>query len=479
MLKPLNRNTVPAEKYPEKVLQFGTGAFLRGFVDYFIEQANSQGIFEGSAVVVSSTGSHRVESLNRQDGLYTLRTEGFRDGSTVEENMVIEAISRVLSAEDHWKQILACARNPEMNIVVSNTTEAGLVLEKEDIDAVPPRSFPGKLTAFLYERFKWLKKQDDPDPSMVILPCELVADNGIKLKQYVLEQAATNEIEKAFAEWVHNHITFCNTLVDRIVTGKPDNDKHERLEEELGYKDSMLTIAESYSLWAIEGPESLARQIPFAAANEAIRIEPDINNYRKRKVHILNGLHIMMVPAGILAGIKTVESAITHERIGEYLKVALYEEIIPFIDLPEEALKEFAREVLDRFHNPYLNHQLTAIALHAISKFKVRVLPVLLNYHEHHAALPKRLVFSLALLIRFYKGDWKGQPIPLNDDENIIAFFQEAWQHDDYEQVVQAILSNSNWWGQNLNTVPELTETTARYLSMIENKGVVGALQLL
>ena len=273
---------------PEKVLQFGTGVLLRGLPDYFIDKANCQGIFNGRVVVVKSTDSDSTE-FDKQDGLYTICIRGIENRKTIQENVISASISRVLSAKSDWKRILECAHNPEMKIIISNTTEVGIQLVQDNITSEPPVSFPGKLLAFLYERFKAFN--GSAASGMVIIPTELITDNGSKLESIVLELAHRNNIDFKFIEWLENHNSFCNSLVDRIVPGKPNDEETKRLEITLGYKDELLTMSEVFRLWAIEGDEKIKETLSFGKTDKGIVIVPDITLFKELKLRLLNGTH--------------------------------------------------------------------------------------------------------------------------------------------------------------------------------------------
>ena len=312
--------TIPDEgifDLPEKVLQFGTGVLLRGLPDYFIDKANRQGIFNGRIVIVKSTSQGDSSAFEKQDGLYTISVRGLENGERVEENIINSSISRVLSAQDEWKQVLECAHNPEMRVIISNTTEVGIQLVNDDIRKHPPVSYPGKLLAFLYERFTAFR--GSIDSGMIIIPTELILDNGKKLESIVLELAHLNSLEEKFIEWLENANQFCNSLVDRIVPGKPDNMLAEQLETELGYKDELLIMSEVYRLWAIEGNERVKKLFSFAQVDEGVVIDPDINLYSELKLRLLNGTHTLSCGLAFLAGFPSVKEAMDNEQVSTFM----------------------------------------------------------------------------------------------------------------------------------------------------------------
>ena len=297
---------------PEKVLQFGTGVLLRGLPDYFIDKANKQGLFNGRVVVVKSTAQGGSDEFEKQDGLYTLCVRGYDNGTVVDKFILNACISRVLAASESWKEILACAANPEMQVIISNTTEAGIVLVDDDVNAAPPSSFPGKLLAFLHERYKIFK--GDLNAGFVILPTELITDNGKKLKEIVLELATRNKLEEGFIKWLNEANDFCSTLVDRIVPGKLSNADKEAAERHLSYKDELMIMSEVYSLWAIETDSERAKaKLAFSACDKGVVIAPDINKFKELKLRLLNGSHTFTCGLAILQGFATVKEAMENE----------------------------------------------------------------------------------------------------------------------------------------------------------------------
>src|SRR5437868_6127864 len=323
---------VPTEamlELPEKVLQFGTGVLLRGLPDYFIDKANKKGIFNGRIVVVKSTDGGDAVSFDKQDGLYSLCVRGIENGESKEENIVCAAISRVLSAKNEWDKILECAKNPELKVIISNTTEVGIELVHDDITRYPPVSFPGKLLAFLHERYKAFN--GSKDSGMVIVPTELIVDNGKKLESIVAELAHLNGLDDNFIDWLENSNSFCNSLVDRIVPGKPDVASKESLEKMLGYSDELLTMCEVYRLWAIEGDEKIASVLTFAQADEAVVIAKNIDLFRELKLRLLNGTHTLSSGIAVLSGIKTVKQAMDDATMSTYISNLMRKEIAPAI----------------------------------------------------------------------------------------------------------------------------------------------------
>ena len=381
------------QKLPERAVQFGTGAFLRGFVDVFIDQANRRGQFLGRLVAVGSTGSGRDRAFGDQDGLYTLIVAGVRDGMVVNERRIIQSVSRAVSASSHWGKVLEIARDSEVRVVFSNTTEAGIALDERDrdVDALP-NSYPAKLARFLLERATTFAYA--PSAGVVVLPCELIEDNGTKLEALVREQATRWQLGEMFDAWLSSAVRFCNTLVDRIVPGTPDPAEHARISSELGYDDALLTVAEPYALFAIEGDSALAERLGFVDPDGVIRIVPDIRPYRERKVRLLNGTHTAMAALGLLSGMSTVFEAMNSPALAPLLQQLARQDIAPMLDVPEAAA--FAETVLQRFANSEVRHRLTDIASQGTLKWKVRLLPMLRRHAEASNVLPASLVLALA-----------------------------------------------------------------------------------
>lgn len=475
MKKPLNRTTAETGAAPAvKILQFGEGNFLRAFVDWMIDILNEKTAFNGSVNIIQPISSGMVDVLEQQDGLYHVLLEGIKNGEAHSEMRLITSVKGGLNPYEDSDGYLKLAESPDLEVIFSNTTEAGIAFDDSDTSADElPSSFPGKLTALLYHRFKHF--EGDPGKAPVIVPCELIDRNGDKLKQYILQYAELWDAEATFQRWINEHCIFCNTLVDRIVPGYP-GEKADGIKQEIGFDDQLLTSGEYFHLWIIEGPETIQDKLPFEEAGLNVRFVDDLSSYRTRKVRILNGLHTSMVPVGYLNGNRTVKEAIDDDIVGPYLQKELFDEIIPTLDLSEEELTDFANDILDRFRNPFIKHELSAIALNSVSKYKVRVLPSLLKYYDINDRLPDQLVFALAALICFYKGEWNGEPTPLNDSEKVISFIQQAWEADSIEQTVQTILSNETFWDQNLDAIPGLTKKTAGYVNHIQKHGIASAI---
>ena len=491
---------------PERALQFGTGAFLRGFVDYFVDAANRAGKFNGRVVVVGSTGSGRDQAINDQDGLYTLAVQGIENGEAKRELRVISAVSRAISASDDWPGVLACARNPWLEVVFSNTTEVGIELDERDaFDDAPPRSFPAKLARFLYERARAFAFARDK--GVVVLPCELIDDNGDRLRSIVLELAERWELAPAFARWIGEAVPFCNTLVDRIVPGAPPAAERAELERTLGFRDAMLTSCEPYRLFAIhvpDAPSALPRlvtggpsvdaraggpaaRLSFADADPGIVVTDDVRPYRERKVRLLNGTHSIMVPAALLIGCETVREAVQHELVGPFIRRAMLDEIVPTVDAPDAA--QFGAEVLDRFANPYIRHALVDITLHGTAKMRVRVVPSIVRYAERSGSAPAALALGFAAYLELMRGELgdarraAGLAVPVDvPGERIRALWSEAGADADANRIgalVRRVCTDQSLWGADLTRVPGFVVAVSDHLARVRRDGIGAALEAL
>ncbi|MCX6315775.1 MAG: tagaturonate reductase [Bacteroidetes bacterium] len=471
---------------PEKVLQFGTGVLLRALPDYFIDKANKQGIFNGRVVVVKSTDSDS-SAFDNQDGLYTICVRGTDNGETVEENIVNASISRVLSAKTEWKRILECAHNPEMKIILSNTTEVGIQLVQDDIHLEPPVSFPGKLLAFLFERFKAFN--GSVASGMVIVPTELITDNGSKLESIVLELAHRNNLEFAFIEWLENHNTFCNSLVDRIVPGKPGKAEMARLEATLGYTDELLTMSEVFRLWAIEGDEKVKEVLSFGKADDGVIIVPDITLFKELKLRLLNGTHSFNCGLAFLSGFELTRQAITDATFSVFARNLMHGEIAPAIPFTIDARQkeEFANRVFERFCNPYIDHQWISITVQYTSKMAMRNVPLLLHHYELHSTPPMHMATGFAGFLLFMKADTvnegkyygsrNGVPYEIKDDA--ASYFYTVWENNTPENVVTEVLSNEKYWNTDLTQLPGFAAAVQEQLLEMMSQGVLNTIAAL
>jgi tagaturonate reductase len=466
---------------PEKILQFGTGVLLRALPDYFVDKANRQGIFGGRILVVKSTDMGDLQAFIRQDGLYTLSVRGMSNGREEDQAVICSAISRVISASHQWGELMKAASSKHIKIVISNTTEVGVQLIEESIFQEPPVSFPAKLLAFLYERFKIF--EGSPEAGMVIIPTELLTENGKKLKSIIMDLAAYNKLDSNFIEWLDKHNRFCNSLVDRIVPGKPEASVKEKLEKEWGYEDDLMSVCEPYRLWAIEGDESVREILSFYPADEGVIITPDITKYKELKLRMLNATHTLSCGLAYVSGFKTVRSAMEDVFFESYIRNLMMDEISPAIPvaIPENEKKEFGLKVLDRFRNPFLQHQWISITMQYSSKLAMRVLPVLNRYYELFNKPPELISMGFAAYILFmrpvkketdkYYGMLNGKHYQINDDR--AADFYGIWDEASIDQTVYRILSNAGLWKEDLTRFDGFNLSVARKLKSFIRVGTL------
>lgn len=418
-------------KRTERIIQFGEGGFLRAFVDWIVQLTDEKTDFDASVVVVQPIEKGMCDMLEKQNCVYTLIMRGLKDGVPTVDKKVIDCISRTVQPYRDFDEYLKLAENSDFRFVVSNTTESGIAFNDSDRpDNAPNITFPAKVTMLLKKRF------DLGLNGFIFLPCELIEKNGQTLKKYVLEYAKLWNLGTDFEKWVEGENIFCNTLVDRIVTGYPRDEKID-----LGYEDNMLDTSEIFHLWVIEAKDDeqkiLKNEFPFEKAELNIIVTDNLDRYRTRKVRILNGAHTSMIPYALLSKIETVGECMKDEKMSRFVKECVFDEIIPTLDLPTDELIDYANNVFERFSNPYIKHMCSSIALNSVSKFKVRVLPSILEYIKRKGEMPKRLLFSFARLIEFYKTDMP------NDDKDVMKFMKES--------DAKTILSNEKLWGEDLS----------------------------
>jgi tagaturonate reductase len=489
----LPRNTgasIPGKEtlaLPEKVLQFGTGVLLRGLPDYIINKANSKGIFNGRIVVVKSTATGGTDAFAEQDGLYTVCVRSVEEGKKTSENHVVTSISRVLTAATEWEEILQCAANEEMEIIISNTTELGITLVKDNVHATPPQSFPGKLLAFLYQRFKIFN--GDPDKGMIVIPTELIPSNADKLLAIVLELAHQNGLEVAFIDWLENANHFCNSLVDRIVPGKFSKEEQAAVESELGYQDDLMIMSESYALWAIQsGSEKVKKALSFADEKEGVVIAADIDKFRELKLRLLNGSHTFTCGLAVLAGFTTVKEAMADESFSAFITALMKDEIVPSItseNISKEDATVFALKVLDRYRNPFIEHAWTAICTQYSSKMNMRNVALIREYAKRFGSNAPLMALGMAAHILYMKGlksaDGKyygtaNEKQYLVNDENA-AFYSSCWDSGERARAVSTILANQDIWQADLNGLDGFAAEVNHWLQQLEEKGAKAVLE--
>lgn len=433
----------------ERVIQFGEGGFLRGFVDYFLYKLNEKEVWEGKVVVVQPIEKGMCDLLSSQNCEYNLYLRGIENGETVNERTHIDVISRCVNPYTEFDAYMELAANPDMRFIISNTTEAGIeYLGTEKFTDRPAKSYPAKLTQLLYKRYELGL------PGFILIPCELIDNNAGFLKEYVLKYAELWQLPEGFTKWLNEECDFCNSLVDRIVTGYP-RDEAEELWKEIGYQDNCLDTAEIFHLWVIEGHHE--DELPFNKAGYNIVWTDDVKPYKKRKVRILNGGHTSMVLGAYLYGLTTVGECLKDETVSAFLKKCIFDEIVPTLGNTETDIN-FGKAVLERFSNPFIKHQLLSIALNSVSKFQVRVLPTILEYKEKYGAYPPALTFSMAALIAFYRTD------NANDGEEIMKFMKDASVAD--------IMAREDYWGGDITGMTAMVEN---YYNLIQEKGMKAA----
>ncbi|SDH58310.1 tagaturonate reductase [Chitinophaga filiformis] len=470
----LNKQLLSGEErrdLPEKVLQFGTGVLLRGLPDYFIDKANKAGIFNGRIVVIKSTDKGNTDAYQQQDNLYTHCIQGIMQGRRVEEYIVNAAISRVLSAAAEWEEILACAASPDMEIVISNTTEVGITLSDDNVHAAPPASFPGKLLAFLLRRYQHFK--GDPDKGMVIIPTELIPDNGTKLKNILLELARRNQLDETFIQWLNaaNHI--CNSLVDRIVPGALAPAAHTAVEQQLDYEDQLMIMSEPYALWAIETDhETVRKKLSFYQTDSGVILAPDINVFRELKLRLLNGTHTLTCGLAALAGFETVKEAMEDTAMESCISALMKHEIVPAITdmtIREDAALRFAGSVLDRFRNPYIEHRWLSITMQYTSKMKMRVIPVLQHHYQRYEEVPALMALGFAAYLLFMRDG--------NVTDDHAAYFKEKWQRLEPAVLVQTVLKDTTLWGTDLTTLTGFAHAVTVMLGALQTEGALSLIR--
>jgi tagaturonate reductase len=475
---------------PVRILQIGDGNFLRAFADWMIDVANGAGVFNGEVIVAQPLARGIADRMNEQDGLFTVLLRGVQNGAAVDDRRIVSCVKRALNPYVQWDAMLATAQDPSLRFVISNTTEAGIAYVEEALVAGRcPDAFPAKVAALLLARFQALG--GGAAPGLVFLPCELIEANGSKLKKFVLQYAAAWALPADFIAWVEAHNVFCNTLVDRIVPGFPAAEA-KVLYGQFGYEDPLLVAAEPFLLWVIEAPaelaEALAAELPLHKAGLDVVWTNDLQPYRTRKVRILNGAHTASSLAAFSAGLDSVQAMTDDPVVSKYLNQVMFDEIVPFVPLPDAERQAYAQTIMERFANPNIVHELISIALNSVSKWQVRVLPTVKDYVAAHGRAPAGLSFSLAALLNFYHGrftsasEYEGireddHAYPIRDNADILAIVDAAWKSSsDTSAQVNTLLADARLWGEDLTQVAGLAEQTAKSLARIRAVGVKAAM---
>jgi tagaturonate reductase len=479
-MKALVRNQIEGDReFPIRILQFGGGNFLRAFTGWMVEILNEVTDFGGDIAVVKPTARGSYSRLKQQQGLYHVLLKGIKDGQEVAETKRIHCIRDIVNPYAQWNEYLRLAELPTIRFVISNTTEAGIKFDPDaEMNGKVPEGFPAKLTLWLYHRYRFFN--GEKRRGCIFLPCELIEDNGIRLSECVLQHAGAWDLEDGFAEWLRSANFFCNTLVDRIVSGFPE-EAVPVLHQQLGFLDNLLVSGEYYHSWVIQGPGFLPTEWPTAQTDLNVLFVENLRPYREMKVRILNATHSIMVPVGCLMGLRFVHECMQDEALFYFLQTMLSEEISPTLDLPVKEVKTFREATFNRFQNPSLNHRLESIALNSMAKFNTRVIPVLMAYFHKFGRLPQRIVLSLAAQICFYRGSMTGEEFTLTDSPETLSFFNEVWKSydptpDGASVLVSKVLSNHGLWSFNLADIPGLHRQLASCIYLIESKGMAIAL---
>ena len=462
--------------YPERIIQFGEGNFLRAFVDWMVCNMNKRADFNSSVVVVQPLPNGMIDMLNEQDGLYHVNLQGLDKGETVNSIELIDVINRSLNPYTQFEEYMKLAEQPEMRFVFSNTTEAGIAFDEEcKLDDAPASSYPGKLTQLLYHRFKTFNGA--ADKGLLIFPCELIFHNGTELKKTIQQYIELWNLGADFQNWFETACGVYSTLVDRIVPGYPRNTINEILEK-IQLEDRLVVQAEIFHLFVIEAPKNVAKEFPADKAGLNVLFVPDEKPYHERKVTLLNGPHTVLAPVGYLAGLNIVKECLRDDVMSKFVYQIMYKELLETLDLPKSELKKFADDVVERFNNPFVHHLLTSIMLNSFPKFKTRDLPGLKTYLERKGELPSGIVLGLAAIITYYKGGKRGNTdIVPNDDKAIVDLLKILWSLNDIEVVAKGVLAAEFIWDENLNAIPGLTEKLSFYLKLIQEFGMKEAVR--
>lgn len=455
-----------ASRRPIKIIQFGEGNFLRAFVDWIVQQLNTKGLFNGNVAIVQPLERGRVRELEAQDRLYTVILEGLKDGQPVRTNELVDSIGKTINPYQDWEGYLALADDPETQIIVSNTTEAGIAVDDSDtVDTLPPSGYPAKLAHLLKRRY------DQSLPGFLIIPCELIADNGPALHRALIQVANRFGWGEDFVDWLDRENTFVSTLVDRIVPGYPRDDA-KALWEQLGYEDQNMVKAEPFLLWVVAGDQAAQQRVqellPARKAGIDLITCDAVQPYRERKVYLLNGPHTTMAQVARLAGFHTVGQVMADKTMRSFTTREMEEEIIPVQSLPREELESFAQAVRERFDNPFIQHSLDSIGLNSVSKFVARLLPIVEANVEKGHGLPRRIVLALSCLLWIYGGR-AGDAVLIQDDEQVISAIRTRADQDDF---VEQVLSDVSLWGHDLSQIPDLVDAVKDDLQQIGSRGV-------
>ena len=477
-MEQLNKKIHSKPERKIKIMQFGEGNFLRAFVEWILQDLNDKGAISADVVVVQPMPLGRVKDIAAQDGLYTLRLEGIDKGERVKKSEIIDVIGDCVNPFTDYEKFLRYGESEDLQIIISNTTEAGIALDTTDTDfTVCPKSFPGKLLALLKRRYD--KFGGAADKGLAIVPCELIDNNGDELYRVLTELAKVNNMDEKFIEWMQTANHFTSTLVDRVVPGYPKAEI-PAIREETGYIDNNVVKGEIFHLWVLKKEPFVQKVLPADSTGLNVIFADDIKPYKQRKVKILNGSHTALVPVAYLCGIDTVGESMADPTIGKYVRDFIFDEVNPTIDLPQDQMTAFANSVIERYRNPFIRHELMSIALNSTTKFKTRLLPTLLDYVRIFGKLPEHLIFSFAAIIEFHKGKRGDQDIALKDDPSYLAFWHRLWAEfdGDYLAMAKKVLAWEEAWDMDMNTIhPEIAEKVASRLEDIDKNGMRDAVE--
>ena len=477
-MRELRRATAPdAKRYTERIIQFGEGNFLRCFVDWIVWNMNRKADFDGSVVVVQPIPNGMIEKLDEQDDLYHVNLQGLDGGKPVNSLQMVDVISRTVNPYKDFDAYLKLAEQPEIRFVISNTTEAGIAFDPAcKPDDAPAASYPGKLVQLLYHRYKTFG--GDKTKGLIIFPCELIFLNGHKLKEVIYQYIDLWQLGEGFREWFTDACGVYATLVDRIVPGFPRKEIDE-IKQRIDYNDNMVVQGEFFHLWVIEAPQSVAAEFPADKAGLNVLFVPSEEPYHERKVTLLNGPHTVLSPVAFLSGLNIVRDACNHPVVGKFVHKVMYEELMETLNLPHEELMAFANDVMERFRNPFVDHQVTSIMLNSFPKYETRDLPGLKKYLERKGRLPEGLVLGLAAIITYYKGGIRadGTAIVPNDSQENMDLLTQLWATGDVRKVAEGVLAEERIWHENLNLIPGLTDRVEYYLKAIAERGMLSVVE--
>ena len=453
-----------------KILQYGEGNFLRAFADIYFHTLNRKGGDYG-VYAIKPTPSNRsgmMALFEKQNYRYHVILRGAENGETVEACCKVESLKNVINPFEHHEEYLALAKDPSLKIIISNTTEAGICYRPDDtIDGFEAITYPAKLTKFLYERFK--AGMD----GVYLLPVELIDNNADELKKCVDAYISLWNLPEDFKRWNDEKNFYCNTLVDRIVSGYPrDEETKMRLEALIGEPDGLMTVGEPFGLWAIENKGNIGEYIKEGSHHIEVVLTNDIGYYKKRKVRVLNGSHTNLVPAGLMLGAETVYDCMTNEKLSDFVETTLKNEIIPYVSDDIAATTKFADSVKDRFLNPFLNHMLVSISLNSISKWKARVLPSFKDYYADHGTIAPKLTTGFSYLMALYSGIEKSEGVyKVTLFDRVIELKDEIAYLDYFaaKRPIREFMADVSVWGEDLTRYEGFYDTVADNLEKIKN----------